>query len=362
MKLRIFFVTVLASLMLVSCSLAEDITPPPEASSPTSTSTVLPATRTPESTPEQPVITETVNPTLDSSTPQAVTPGATPETSPTAQITTVTINGLVTVASGAVLPAGSIATLLLYDTTAGQVIESKTYPILPDGKYEFTDVPANNTTAYFVTVDYKGITYNSAPALFDGTNSLLELPVVVYDSTEDMQTLTLAQVHLQFDFSTSGVVQVMELYVLVNSGETAVLIPTDGTSIPFIQIPEGALDVKYQLAQGSASLLSTANGFALLPGADKQYAIISTFTLPYEKRLEFSQPFNLPVTAAAVIVPEGVKVRSEQLTDGGTKDSQGSIYHLYQADSLASGSTLDNDSQLVCQGNLLDSFSINAPG
>ena len=105
MKLRMFFYTVLVSLMLVSCSLAEDITPPPDASSPTSTSTVLLASRTPESTPGQPVATDTLNPTPDSSTPQVDISGATPEISPTAQIATVTINGEVTVASGAILPA-----------------------------------------------------------------------------------------------------------------------------------------------------------------------------------------------------------------------------------------------------------------
>ena len=60
-------------------------------------------------------------------------------------------------------------------------------------------------------------------------------------------------------------------------------------------------------------------------------------------RLVFSQPFSLPVSSATVIVPEGVKVKSDQLTDGGTQASTGTTaatYHLYQSGSLASGSTL----------------------
>jgi hypothetical protein len=86
--------------------------------------------------------------------------------------------------------------------------------------------------------------------------------------------------------------------------------------------------------------MSATDGFALLPGADLQYGIVATFSMPYTKRLVFNQPFSLPVAAATVIVPEGIKVRSDQLTDAGTQAGTSSSYHLYQASNLASGSTL----------------------
>jgi hypothetical protein len=130
------------------------------------------------------------------------------------------------------------------------------------------------------------------------------------------------------------------LYVISNPGEKAVTVPSDGSTVPFIQIPEGASNPSFQLAQSSSPLMSATDGFALLPGADKQYAIIATFTLPYTNRLVFVQPFSLPVTSATIIMPEGIKVRSDQLTDGGTQASSGTTYHLYQSSSLASGSTL----------------------
>jgi len=192
-------------------------------------------------------------------------------------------------------------------------------------------------------VDYSGVTYNSVPAQFDGTIFQFDMPVFVYDSTDDINVLTVTQAHLQFDFSTAGQVQVMVLYVIINPGVKTVIVPSDGVSVPFIQIPTGAESINYQLAQSSSPLLSSANGFALLPGANLQYGIITTFTLPYDRRLVFTQEFTLPVSSAAIIVPEGVKVRSDQLTDGGTQASTGTpvtTYHLYQANSLASGSTL----------------------
>ncbi|TSA46758.1 MAG: hypothetical protein D4R46_02230 [Chloroflexi bacterium] len=344
MKFRLTILVFLLSLALAACSLAEDITPPAGYSSPTSVPTIVPATQTPE-----PPSAATPTPTSESvataaeSTPAATdstTPSA--EVSPTAQADVVVIDGTVTLASGAAIPDGTTATLRMY-TTSGQEMQKLTTPILPDGKYEFINVPADNTIIYLVTVDYKDVTYESSYVQFDGTLFQFDMPITVYDSTSDMNVLTITQAHLQFDFSTAGQVQIMALYVISNPGGKSVVVSSDGTSVPFIQIPEGATNVQYQLAQSSSPLINATNGFALLPGADKQYGIISTFTLPYTNRLVFTQPFSLPVSSVAIIMPEGVKVRSDQLTDAGTQSSTGSTdttYHLYQGSSLASGSTL----------------------
>jgi hypothetical protein len=246
-------------------------------------------------------------------------------------------------ASGASITDGTAATLLLYNTTTGQVDQTLTAPILPDGKYEFANVPADPTTVYLVTVDYGGVTYNSIPAHFDGTVFAFDMPISVFETTTDQSVLTITQAHLQFDFSAAGQIQAMVLYVITNPSGNTVIVPSDGTSVPFIQIPEGAESVNFQLAQSSSPLMSAANGFALLPGVDLQYGIITTFSMPYTNRLVYVQQFSLPITSATIIVPEGVRVRSDQLTDGGTQESTGTpvtTYHLYQADSLASGSTL----------------------
>jgi hypothetical protein len=228
----------------------------------------------------------------------------------------------------------------VYDTSVGKLTQTLTTPILTDGKYEFSNVPADTNTVFLTTVDYDGVTYDSAPKNFDGTITQYDLPVTVYETSADLNVLTITQAHLQFDFSTAGTVQVMVLYVISNPGSNAITVTSDGTSVPFIQIPDDAQSVNFQLAQSSSPLLSSANGFALLPGTDLQYGIIATFNLPYTNRLIYSQPFSLPVSSATIIVPEGVKVTSDQLTDAGTQGSSGSTYHLYSGSSLASGSTL----------------------
>lgn len=342
MKFRLVNLIVLLSLSLAACSLAEDITPPAVYPSPTTLSTVVPASQTPvpSSTPTPTPTSEFAATAINSTAGAPGVPPPSTEVSPTAQPSVVVVNGVVTVASGAAIPDGTLATLLLINTTSGQEMQRLTTPILPNGKYEFSNIPADTTTAYIVTADYSGVTYYSIPVVFDGTLFQFDMPITFYNTTNDLNVLTVTQVHLQFDFSTAGQVQVMVLYVITNPGGNAVIVTSDGTSVPFIKIPEAATSIKYQLSQSSSPLMSATNGFALLPGADLQYGIIATFTLPYTNRLVFAQPFSLPVSSATIIVPEGVKVRSDQLTDAGTQGSTGTTYHLYQAGSLASGSTL----------------------
>lgn len=370
MKFRLYIFIILLSLSLAACSLAEDITPPPNYVAPTTQPTVIPtlqvtqtpipptATETPVPTSTVVTNTSTVSGTNGTATPSgevsptaqsnasstaAATGATTPlaEVSPTAQASQATVNGTVTIASGAPLPSGTIATLLVYDSSAGNVTLTLTTPIQADGKYEFINVPADTNTVFLVTVDYSGVVYDSTPVNFDGTSLQFNLPLTVFETTTDLTVLTITQAHLQFDFSTAGTVQVMVLYVISNPGSNAVTVTSDGTNVPFIQIPSGAQSVNFQLAQSSSPLMSAANGFALLPGANLQYGIVATYNLPYTNKLDFSQPFSLPVSSATIIVPEGVKVTSDQLTDAGTQGSTGTTYHLYSGSSLASGSTLN---------------------
>jgi hypothetical protein len=359
MKLRLTILVVVLSMFLASCTLAEDITPPANYVAPTTAATTVPTAIPATQTPVPPA-TNTSIPTVAAATTDATTvttettPGATDltpavtgevtpaaEASPTAQ-TTWTVSGTVTGFVGGV-PADATAVLLMVDPTSGQIANTQTAPIQADGTYSMTDVPAETAFIYLVTINYKEVTYESAYSQYDGTKTQLDLPVAVFDSTADMNVLTIAQAHMQLDFSTAGQIKVMALYVITNPGTSSVIITSDGSSVPFIQVPAGATDVGYQLAQSSSQLMNATGGFAMLPGADKQYAIIATFNLPYTKSLEIAQPFVLPVTSATFIVPEGIKIKSDQLTDAGTQNSSSTppvVYHLYQASSLASGSTL----------------------
>lgn len=283
-------------------------------------------------------------------TPAAASPAPTPaeaavsetppaEVGPTPVPGTVLISGRVIHAAGLPLPPSLPVTLRIYDAT--RQVEQRTTPVGPDGAFLFLDVPPMPEGGYLVTVEYAGVSYSSAPAFYDSTLAQFDLPVTLYESTTDFTLLRLRQVHTVMDFSTRGLVQVNEIYLFTNPGQTAVIVETDGSSIPFIRIPpQAGTAVTFQLSPDSAPLYPATNGFAILPGEGLQYGIVAIFSLPYESRLEWDHTFLLPVDSLDIFVPAGVKVRADRLIDRGLNNIQGIEYHLYEADSLAAGEPL----------------------
>lgn len=263
--------------------------------------------------------------------------GETPtEASPTPAPGSVTVSGRIIHAAGLPLPPRLPVTLHIYDAT--QQVEQRTVPVEPDGAFLFLDVPPMPEGGYLVTVEYGGVSYLSAPGFYDDATTQFDLPVTLYESTTDFTLLRLQQVHIVTDFSTGGLVQVNEIYIFTNPSQSAVIVETDGSSIPFIRIPpEAGTAVTFQLSQDSAPLYPAANGVAILPGEGLQYGIVATFSLPYERRLEWDHTFLLPVDSLDIFVPAGVKVRAARLMDRGIREMQGTTYHLYEADSLAAG-------------------------
>jgi hypothetical protein len=147
-------------------------------------------------------------------------------------------------------------------------------------------------------------------------------------------------VHLKFDLSSQNVISVTELYIVTNPGKQVVFVTSDGTAIPFLPIPTGASGMQFQLAQGSAQLLNATGGFALLPGSDKQYGFLASFTMPYSNSLKYNQLFTLPVSSLTVFVPQGVRLSGEQLTSAGPQTISSQTYTMYQSNKMAAGSSL----------------------
>jgi hypothetical protein len=340
MKHRLTALIVLLSLALASCSLSEDITPPPGYQSPTSMPTLGPVTPAQEpsltmepvtATPESPSVG-----TIISTTPSAgisATPGAA-----YGNISGKLVNG-----SGGGIPDGQTVNLEGFDMDQSGNYQNAMQlqaTVNPDGSYDFTGVEFPLNRAFLVITSWQGVEYSSDPVMVKDATTNYSIPITIYDKTGDLNSLSLDQVHLSFDLSSQNVIQVTEIFIVSNLGKQAVAVASDGSTIPFIQIPANASGVQYQLSQNSAQLMNATGGFALLPGADKQYGFIATFSMAYTGSLNFKQPFSLPVPSLTVFVPQGMSLRAEQLTSAGTQAVQGQTYMMYQANALASGSSL----------------------
>ena len=328
MKFLRFLLVSLLAFTLAACnfSLAEDITPPPGAELSPNPTAVLP-------TPE--IATPATSTSSGVATSAAPTPAAGQTGVPAASVT---VSGKVTNASGAGLPTG--LSVILHGILNKQEALNLNQPLNPEGSYSFKNVKLTNGMEVIAVVQYGPVSFLSAGAVFDGTQSNYDQPVTIYDSTSELSGLSLAQVHIQASFSTAGQIQLNEIYVITNPGKSAVTVATDGTSLPFAKFPDGALQPSIDLSQGSAPLVMADNGFAMLPGT-QQYAFVVTFDLPYAgNKVSLSQPFVLPPASVTVIVPAGVKVAGAGLADQGTNDFQGSSFQIYSGGSLKAGTAL----------------------
>jgi mono/diheme cytochrome c family protein len=332
-------------------SLTFEMTVPTATPAPSATPTVMPATptATTASAETTPATTPQAGATAEvSSTPVAaeLTPGAaTIEVSTTPSVAVGTVNGKVVRAAGGDLPSGLTILLRGFDhgqDASGNLAEvfNLSAPLGTDGAYSFANVEMPANRLFLTEVKYQGVSFQSDfTAVTEGTTSL-ELPTLtLYEMTKDVTVLMLDQVHIVSDFSTANTASFYEIYVLTNPSQEAVVVPTDGNSVSFISLPKDAQDIGYELASGSAPLMAADDGFAILPGAD-QYGIVAYFTLPYEKKLAVAQPFILAPSAVTLLVPEGVTLAGDQLTDAGIQTMQSSNYQTYTASGVAAGSSL----------------------
>ena len=318
---------------------------------PTATATVG-ETGLPSGTPAEALPTAgpgTAQPTVVLTPTATISP--TLEPSPTAQGLG-TITGTVSHGSGGKVPAGLTATLHGYEhgqtsTAVPTEVLTLTAPVDASGKFTFEGVEMPVNRLFYASVDYGGTTFDSAyQVVSDGTTSL-DLPITIYEVTTDTTSLSISQAHILFDLTTADTtVQVVEFVIVSNAGDKVVVAPKNGEPPVKIILPEGATNLVFDDGSTLANntrYVSTDKGFGdtsnILPG-DSQNQIVYAFDLPYDRKLDFSQVYSLPVTSGSVLVPEGVKVTGEGLTTGETRDLQGVSFTSNLWQNLPAGQAL----------------------
>lgn len=282
-------------------------------------------------------------------TPESAAQSATPVGSvPTSQGTpapfTVTITGKVSGVSGAPVPEGLKVTLQGYDNM--NAAWSKTADVQTDGSYRFDDVEVISGRTFLATVLYQNVPFSSDPLhaaeLTAGKEA--SLPIALTDVTNDAAALSVQRMHVFFDFSQTGMVQVAELFIVNNPGDKAVVPTEAGAPVVNFNLPQGAQDLSFQDGELGARFIKTDQGFGdLTPIRPKeQLQVLFGYTLPYTGKQSLSIPMTMPVESTVVMVPSGgVSVESTQLIPAGVKNVDGTNIQLFTANGLAKGGTLD---------------------
>lgn len=260
---------------------------------------------------------------------------------PTPEPAALAITGTMTNGSGSALAPGLTVLLHQYDMDTGQESQSLSGEVGSDGVYLFDQIPALEQMAYWVTVDYDGVTYESVFIVYDGETTDYDLPVTVYDSVRDYSLLAVIQVDVYFLFDEEGLMRVFELYKIINPGTQTVVFPVTEDAIPFIRLPAAAQGVQFSPADDSAPFMPAGDDAAILPGADVIYGIVAVYDHPYPNRLELELSFLLPVEQVNVFVEQGVRLRSDRLAGSEPLTLQGIIFDSYQAADLPAGEVVD---------------------
>ncbi len=315
----------LLALMLAGCSLAGDITPPPALATGQAAETLPPATVMPTEATE----TSAIPSATASASSSPAEPG--------------TIRGVVTNGTpGGLVPKGIEVLLSGFDEDQETYQQSTT--VGDEGAYVFTDVPAVAGRIYGVTVTYGDVLYFSDGTYLTENEAPPDLSVTVYETATDSAALSVERLHVLFDFSVADQVQVIELWVISNSGDhTVVAAPSRG--IIEVSLPAGATDLAFEDGSMGDRYIQTADGFAdtepVLPGTATLQSIFS-YWLPYDGSLTFLRPSDFPIGAVVVLLPQsGVTAEGTGLQDLGTQQMSGQAVHTYEGGEFPVGQTLE---------------------
>ncbi len=277
--------------------------------------------------------------------PLAATPQATANITATAPstVTMGTITGKVTNGSGGSLPSGLEVALHGFDNM--QLVLTDTAVVDSSGMYTMTNVAMAAGRVLIASTSYNNTTYSSNVATINPGTTTAELDINVYDTTTDASSLSVDRMHVFFDFGSPGVVQVVELYLITNPTNKTVVPDKPGNAVLSFKLPDGASNLQLQDGTLGDRYVTIPGGFGdtspVIPGAS-QHQVLFGFNMPYTDKLELKQPVSLPVAAVVVLLPEdGVKLKSDALTDAGSRDVQGTTYQLYNGTKIDPGGSLD---------------------
>ena len=260
----------------------------------------------------------------------------------------VNINGKVTYAAGGSMPSGLKATLLSYDSMAQ--VGSISTDVKPDGTFNFQNVDVVAGRVWMAQVMYNNVPFSSEPLhdtdIKPGQDA--SLAVTISESSTDSSVLSVQRLHIFFDFSVPGILQVAELFIVQNNTDKAVVAANSNSPALKFDLPAGATGLSFTDGSlGDGRYVQTATGFgdnqAVPPQGTAQ--VLFAYEMDYTNNTaNVSVPIPMPVDSAVVLVPAGggVSVTGPQVTSAGTQNVSGaSAMAVFSASNLARGSMLD---------------------
>jgi hypothetical protein len=218
----------------------------------------------------------------------------------------------------------------------------------PDGHFVFPDIPFDENIQFVVMTTYDGVTYSSETVAADLTTLEVNIEMPVYETTTDLATIQIAQMHILFETSPDGL-ETKELYIISNTGERTVKDVFDLGEGKFaalkFPLPEDA-DYIFFKPDDQDRFVKLDGAFAetypVLPGGQVSQ-IMTSYLIPYSGERQYT--YKAPVNVAQInfLLPDqaGIALKGTGLIGPESTTLQdGTSYQVYSYSNLKAGQTL----------------------
>lgn len=218
-----------------------------------------------------------------------------------------------------------------------------------DGSFVFTDVPFDPSFQFAVMTTFDGVTYYSPVQPADMSSLKVALDVPVYETTKDLATVQVDQMHVLFDFTADGL-ETKELYIVSNSGERTVKDVYDLGNDKFatlqFPLPKDADYIFFQ-PDDTDRFVKQAGSFAdtypVLTG-DQYSQIMVSYLVPYSGERTYSYTAPINIAKINFLLPEeaGISLSGSNLYGPESMTLQdGKSYTVYSYENLQAGDKLN---------------------
>ena len=247
-----------------------------------------------------------------------------------------TVTGVITNGTvGGEVPPDLTVTLHRFDAQFNDTPLETT--IAPDGSFTFADVPISSDQRYIVTVAYRDRIFTSE--LVTGDNPALELPVTIYELTEDPAVISITRMAIQIDAIGDGL-QVAQVIFFRNSSDRLFTSsqPIDERRFPSLvmPLPPGSVimgfgdnEQRFIVVEDEPAVIDTV---PVLP--DEDHIVQFVYFIPYEGSaiIEHEVNYALNGPVRLLLSPPTVTATSEQLSSLGPQTIGERTYEGYGAD------------------------------
>lgn len=265
---------------------------------------------------------------------------------PLPQQNTVVVRGqVVNRTPGGAVPEG--LPVLLHVRVGGEETEALSGTISADGTFVFEGLSIAPGSTVQAQVTYLGVDYFSDSITLEAGQTEIDLPVTVYEVTEDPTDVQVVQLHI-FMAGSGDTLQVGEYYLIGNTGDRTYVGTVDSETGQRLTVrftlPEEATALSFDGPGLGGRFVELAEGFAdtaPVPPGQVSSEVLFRYALPYREELEIRRVFAVPVTSVVIIMPIGdLALEGPGLVSAGTVDTQMGPSFSYTAGPFAAGESL----------------------